>query len=82
MVHLLGYSLGGMIAQASAAKHPKLVRKAVFVSMGPHGGEEHLMQASKEAQSHKEAPDPRLPRLLHVQERARMRGWPFSNAQK
>ena len=60
-VDLLGYSLGGMIAQVLAAEHPKLVRKVLLVGTAPRGGEEHLMEVLKEAQSHKEAPDPRLP---------------------
>jgi pimeloyl-ACP methyl ester carboxylesterase len=60
-VDLLGYSLGGMVAQILAAEHPKLVRKVLLVGTAPQGGEEHLMEVLKEAQSHKEAPDPRLP---------------------
>ena len=60
-VDLLGYSLGGMVAQVLAAEHPKLVRKLLLVGTAPQGGEEHLMEVLKEAQSHKEAPDPRLP---------------------
>ena len=60
-VDLLGYSLGGMIAQILAAEHPKLIRKVLLVGTAPQGGEEHLMEVLKEAQSHKEAPDPRLP---------------------
>jgi pimeloyl-ACP methyl ester carboxylesterase len=60
-VDLLGYSLGGMIAQVLAAERPKLVRKVLLVGTAPRGGEEHLMEVLKEAQSHKEAPDPRLP---------------------
>jgi pimeloyl-ACP methyl ester carboxylesterase len=60
-VDLLGYSLGGMIAQLLAAEHPGLVRKALLVGTAPRGGEEHLMAVLQEAQTHKEAPDPRLP---------------------
>jgi pimeloyl-ACP methyl ester carboxylesterase len=60
-VDLLGYSLGGMVAQILAAEHPKLVRKVLLVGTAPQGGEEHLMEVLKEARSHKEAPDPRLP---------------------
>src|SRR5271156_5454865 len=60
-VDLLGYSLGGMVAQVLAAEHPNLVRKLLLVGTAHQGGEEHLMAVVKEAQSHKEAPDPRLP---------------------
>jgi pimeloyl-ACP methyl ester carboxylesterase len=60
-VDLLGFSLGGMVAQTLAAEHPKLVRKLLLVGTAPQGGEEHLMQVLQDAQSHSEAPDPRLP---------------------
>ena len=60
-VDLLGYSLGGMLAQILAAERPKLVRKVLLVGTAPQGGEEHLMEVLREAQSHKEAADPRLP---------------------
>jgi pimeloyl-ACP methyl ester carboxylesterase len=60
-VDLLGFSLGGMVAQTLAVEHPKLVRKLLLVGTAPQGGEEHLMQVLQEAQSHTEAPDPRLP---------------------
>jgi len=58
---LPGFSLGGMIAQLLAAEHPALVRKALLVGTAPQGGEEHLMEVVRQARSHKEAPDPRLP---------------------
>jgi pimeloyl-ACP methyl ester carboxylesterase len=60
-IDLLGYSLGGMVAQILAAEHRALARKVLLVGTAPLGGEEHLMEVLKEAQSHKEAPDPRLP---------------------
>jgi len=60
-IDLLGYSLGGMVAQILAAEHRPLVRQVLLVGTAPRGGEEHLMEVLKEAQSHKEAPDPRLP---------------------
>jgi pimeloyl-ACP methyl ester carboxylesterase len=37
-VDLLGYSLGGMLAQILAAEHPKLVRKVLLVGTAPQGG--------------------------------------------
>lgn len=60
-VDLLGYSLGGFVAQTLAARCPRFVRKLLLVGTAPQGGEEHLMQVLQEARSHKEAPDPRLP---------------------
>ncbi len=60
-VDLLGFSLGGCVAQQIAAEHGRLVRKLVLVGTAPKGGEEHLMAVLREAFSQPEAPDPRLP---------------------
>jgi pimeloyl-ACP methyl ester carboxylesterase len=60
-VDLLGFSLGGLIAQQIAAEHGELVRKLVLVGTAPQGGEEHLLAVLQDAFSHTEAPDPRLP---------------------
>jgi pimeloyl-ACP methyl ester carboxylesterase len=60
-VDLLGYSLGGCVAQQMAAKNGQLVRKLILVGTAPQGGEEHLLAVLKEALSHSESPDPRLP---------------------
>ena len=60
-VDLLGYSLGGCVAQQMAAEHGRLVRKLVLVGTAPQGGEEHLLAVLQEAFSHTDAPDPRLP---------------------
>ena len=38
-VDLLGFSMGGMIAQVIAAEHPQLVRKLILAGTGPAGGE-------------------------------------------
>ena len=37
-VDLLGFSMGGMIAQLVAADHPRLVRKVILTGTGPAGG--------------------------------------------
>jgi pimeloyl-ACP methyl ester carboxylesterase len=58
---LLGYSLGGCIAQQMAAEHGPLVRKLILVGTAPRGGEEHLLAVLKDAFSRSETPDPRLP---------------------
>jgi pimeloyl-ACP methyl ester carboxylesterase len=60
-VDLLGYSLGGCIAQQIAAEYGPLVRKLILVGTAPKGGEEHLLAVLQEAFSKTEAPDPRLP---------------------
>ncbi len=38
-VDLLGFSLGGFVAQQVALDHPELVRRIVLASTGPQGGE-------------------------------------------
>jgi pimeloyl-ACP methyl ester carboxylesterase len=60
-IDVLGFSLGGMIAQVLAASEPALVRKAMFIGTAPQGGEEHLVVVLKEARSHTDAADVRLP---------------------
>jgi pimeloyl-ACP methyl ester carboxylesterase len=60
-VDLLGFSLGGFVAQALAVRNPGLVRKMILVGTAPQGGEEHLLKVLEEAFSHKESPDVRLP---------------------
>lgn len=60
-VDLLGFSLGGCIAQQIAAEHGTLVRKLILVGTAPKGGEEHVLAVLKDAFSQAEAPDPRLP---------------------
>ncbi|MDR3375319.1 MAG: alpha/beta hydrolase [Ancalomicrobiaceae bacterium] len=60
-VDLLGFSLGGCVAQLIAAEHGSLVRKLILVGTAPRGGEEHLLAVLQEAFSNKDAPDPRLP---------------------
>lgn len=60
-VDLLGFSLGGCVAQQIAAEHGRLVRKLILVGTAPKGGEEHLMAVLQEAFSQTAAPDPLLP---------------------
>ena len=60
-VDLLGFSLGGCVAQQIAAEHERLVRKLILVGTAPKGGEEHLLAVLQEAFSQTDAPDPRLP---------------------
>ena len=60
-VDLLGFSLGGFVAQQIAAEHGRLVRKLILVGTAPRGGEEHLLTVLQDAFSQTDAPDPRLP---------------------
>jgi pimeloyl-ACP methyl ester carboxylesterase len=57
---LLGYSLGGMVAQVIAAKHPELVRKVILASTAHQGGGNNLQKVLQEAFSQKTYPDPRM----------------------
>src|SRR3984893_15843903 len=76
-VDLLGFTLGGFVAQALAAKNPGLVRKMILVGTAPQGGEEHLLKVVKEAFSHKEAPDVRLPLFFTPSEASQAAGRAF-----
>ncbi|HXB59580.1 MAG TPA: alpha/beta hydrolase, partial [Candidatus Acidoferrales bacterium] len=38
-IHVVGFSLGGMIAQQMALDHPDLVRRLLLLGTGPRGGE-------------------------------------------
>jgi pimeloyl-ACP methyl ester carboxylesterase len=60
-VDLLGFSLGGCVAQQLATTYPGRVRRTVLVGTAPQGGEEHLLAVVDEARAHTEAPDIRLP---------------------
>jgi pimeloyl-ACP methyl ester carboxylesterase len=60
-VDLLGFSLGGCVAQQMAAENGRLVRKLILAGTAPKGGEEHLLAVLQEAFSKTDAPDPRLP---------------------
>ncbi|WP_026607988.1 alpha/beta fold hydrolase [Methylocapsa acidiphila] len=78
-VDLLGYSLGGCVAQQIAAEHGPLVRKLILVGTAPRGGEEHLLAVLKEAFSHTEAPDPRLPLFFTQSAASQAAGRAFLN---
>jgi pimeloyl-ACP methyl ester carboxylesterase len=60
-VDLLGFSLGGCVAQQMAAVNGRMVRKLILAGTAPKGGEEHLLAVLQAAFSKTDAPDPRLP---------------------
>jgi pimeloyl-ACP methyl ester carboxylesterase len=76
-VDLLGFSLGGCVAQQIAAEHQKLVRKLILVGTAPRGGEEHLLAVLQEAFSQSDAPDPRLPLFFTKSSASRSAGLAF-----
>lgn len=59
-VDVLGFSLGGFIAQELAAAHPELLRKVILAGTSNKGGGDHLLQVLSEAFSQKDIPDPRV----------------------
>ena len=76
-VDLLGFSLGGFIAQQIAAEHGRLVRKLILASTAPKGGEEHLLTVLQDAFSQTDAPDPRLPLFFTNSSASRSSGLAF-----
>lgn len=76
-VDLLGFSLGGCVAQQIAAEHGRLVRKLILVGTAPKGGEEHLLAVLQEAFSQTGAPDRRLPLFFTKSSASRSSGLAF-----
>jgi pimeloyl-ACP methyl ester carboxylesterase len=76
-VDLLGFSLGGCVAQQIAAEHGRLVRKLILVGTAPKGGEEHLLAVLQEAFSKTGAPDPRLTLFFTKSSASRSSGLAF-----
>ncbi|QIO33130.1 alpha/beta fold hydrolase [Bradyrhizobium sp. 1(2017)] len=76
-VDLLGFSLGGCVAQQIAAEQGQLVRKLILVGTAPKGGEEHLLAVLQQAFSQTDAPDPRLPLFFTNSPASRSSGLAF-----
>ena len=75
-VDLLGFSLGGFIAQSLAAQNSDLVRKLIVASSAPRGGEEHLLAVIQDALS-RGVPDPRVPLFFTPSEASQAAGQAF-----
>lgn len=75
-VDLLGFSLGGMLAQVLAVEHPELIRKIIIAGAAPRGGEEHLLAVVEDAFA-KGATDVRLPLFFTHSENSQRAGRAF-----
>jgi pimeloyl-ACP methyl ester carboxylesterase len=75
-VDLLGFSLGGFIAQLMVARGKVRVRKLISAGSAPQGGEEHLLQVVGAAFA-KKAPDVRLPLFFTPSEKSQAAGRAF-----
>jgi pimeloyl-ACP methyl ester carboxylesterase len=58
-VDLLGFSLGGFVAQELAVAHPELVNKVILAGTSNQGGGEHLLEVLGVAFSKTDIADPR-----------------------
>ena len=56
-VDVLGYSLGGMVAQEMALQRPSLVRKMVLVGTAPEGGEDIMHMEKSELKKFTDDPN-------------------------
>lgn len=63
-VDILGFSLGGMVAQQIALERPSLVRKMLLVGTAPQGGEDIMHMEKPELK--KITDDPNLPGLQRL----------------
>jgi pimeloyl-ACP methyl ester carboxylesterase len=75
-VDLLGFSLGGMLAQLLSVQHPGLIRKIIIAGAAPRGGEEHLLEVVDEAFA-RGASDVRLPLFFTPSEESQHAGRAF-----
>lgn len=75
-VDLLGFSLGGFLAQLLATRAIIKVRKIILAGTAPKGGEEHLLQVVSEAFA-KKATDVRLPLFFTPSKKSQDAGMAF-----
>ncbi|MBY3597864.1 alpha/beta fold hydrolase [Rhizobium bangladeshense] len=77
-VDLLGFSLGGFLAQIMASRVTLKVRKMIVAGSAPRGGEEHLLQVVEGAFA-KNARDVRLPLFFTPSKKSQLAGEAFVN---
>ncbi|TWB53132.1 pimeloyl-ACP methyl ester carboxylesterase [Rhizobium sp. ERR 922] len=75
-VDLLGFSLGGFLAQIMASRSRIKVRKMIIAGSAPRGGEEHLLEVVEEAFA-KNARDVRLPLFFTLSKESQKAGEAF-----
>ena len=75
-VDLLGFSLGGFLAQVMSARRRVAIGRMVIAGSAPLGGEEHLLQVVGDAFA-KNAPDVRLPLFFTPSDRSQAAGKAF-----
>ena len=75
-VDLLGFSLGGFLAQLMATSSKVRVRRMILAGTAPKGGEEHLLQVVEEAFA-RNARDVRLPLFFTPSEESQRAGEAF-----
>jgi pimeloyl-ACP methyl ester carboxylesterase len=75
-VDLLGFSLGGFLAQVMATRSAVKVRRLIIAGSAPKGGEEHLLQVVEDAFA-KNARDVRLPLFFTPSEQSQQAGEAF-----
>jgi pimeloyl-ACP methyl ester carboxylesterase len=77
LVDVLGYSIGGMIAQELALLRPQLVRRLVLAGTGPRGGElmhGWISDVAATANAEHNAPEDLLRLFFEVTETSRQKG--------
>ncbi|MCK8787559.1 alpha/beta hydrolase [Roseomonas sp. NAR14] len=75
-IDLLGFSLGGFLAQVMAARGTLAVRRLILTGTAPRGGEEHLLEVVAAAFARK-ARDVRLPLFFTPSDASQVAGEAF-----
>lgn len=76
-VDLLGFSLGGFVAQLLAAALGSPVRKLILAGTAPRGGEEHLLAVLEDAERKRGDADIRLPLFFTASAQGQAAGHAF-----